>query len=150
MVHLKRLATKIYPSSEYFSGYTICMINPNTPIPDERYYSRNQPITCKVSPKDLAEIEAKALQAGKSRSGFMRESALNATVVPAVTVPAINQQQWEELARVTSNLNQLTLLCHLNKEHPSSDKVISQIAEARNLLHEVRQALIGNEPKGGK
>lgn len=79
----------------------------------------------------------------------MRDSALNATVVPATIVPYINKDQWEQLSRVASNLNQLTYQCHTNTEHPSSDKVVSQIAEVRNILHEVRQTLIGESTKGG-
>jgi uncharacterized protein (DUF1778 family) len=126
------------------------MIAPNTHTPNDRHYSRNHPITCKVSPKDLAEIESKAKQSGKSRSSFMRDSALKSTVVPATTVPSVNKDQWEQLSRVASNLNQLTYQCHTNKEHPSSDKVISQIAEVRNILHEVRQTLIGESIKGGR
>lgn len=150
MVHLKRLAAKIYPSRYTISGYTMCMISSNTHTQNERQLSRIHAITCKVSSKDLAKIESKIRQSGKSRSSFMRESALASTVIPAMPVPKINQEQWGELSRVASNLNQLTYLCHTRKEHPFSDKVISQIAETRKLLHEVRQTLIGESIPGGK
>jgi uncharacterized protein (DUF1778 family) len=124
------------------------MIAPNTPItPNERCLSRILPITCKVSSKDLSAIQAKASVAGKTLSRFMRDSALNSEVTPTQNIPAINEEQWQQLSRVASNLNQLTFLCHTQEKTPLSKEVISDIAATRNLLHEVREALLGNHNK---
>ena len=52
---------------------------------------------------------------------------------PAIP-PAINRRQWQELARVGANLNQLAKRCNQGIE--------LDIDEARQVLAEVREALI--------
>lgn len=119
--------------------------------PNDRPYSRTLPLTCKVSSNDLDKIQAKVKETGKSLSQFLRDSALCAKVVPAQAIPGINEDQWQELSRVASNLNQLTFLCHTQEQTPLSKEVISSLAETGNILHEVRQALLGKpiQVKGG-
>ena len=104
-------------------------------------HSRLITLATKVSSIELAAIEKK-LEAvvGLSMSEFLRKSALSSTVNPAVIIPSINLEQWHDLARLGSNLNQIALQLHTKGVvNPYLSETIEQI---RELLAVVRVALI--------
>lgn len=66
-------------------------------------------IECYFSATEKTLLETRAKQAGLALSSYIREIALGKSIK---VLPTINAERWAELARTTSNLNQL--LHHLN------------------------------------
>ena len=94
----------------------------------------------KVSAKDWAIIADKIKASGLTISEYLRASALSSTVNPPIIIPSINLDNWHDLARLGSNLNQIALQLHAKGVvNPHLTEVIDQI---RSLLAEVRAALI--------
>jgi hypothetical protein len=105
-------------------------------------YSKVITLGTKVSAKDWAIIAAKIKESGLTVSEYLRASALSSTVNPPTLIPQINFDNWHDLARLGSNLNQIALQLHVKGVvNPYLTEVIEQI---RSLLAEVRAALIQN------
>ena len=89
-------------------------------------------VDCYFNLKEQAEIETKALEAGLSKSAFIRKATLGAKIQ---SLPKANLQIWQELAHTTSNLNQIAH--HLNSGsaygiHPDLiDELSSQVQQLR-------------------
>lgn len=111
-------------------------------------FSRRIPITSKFSPADLEAVQPKAKAAGKTLSTYLRDSALDSTVQPRATIPAINAEQWRELSKATANLNQLVHRCHIGQEHPASRQAQVTLDALIQTLAQIRAALLG-ERQGG-
>lgn len=111
--------------------------------PQVRSLSRLITLSTKVSAKDLSTIEDKLKAAGLSLSTYLRESALAAQVNPPVQVAAINIEQWDELGRMGSNINQIAR--QLNTRGVVDPFLLELIEHNRTLLAEVRAALIGGK-----
>lgn len=96
-------------------------------------------IGVRVSLPELAELQAKAAFMGVTPAQWLRQAALVRRLPPA-PVPAVNREQYVELARLSANLNQLAW--HANR----GEAVIVDVDLLRRLGTEVRQlrlALIG-------
>lgn len=92
-----------------------------------------------LNPTELGIIDANAKSAGLSLSAFIRRSALNQKIS---SVPTGNIQHWQELARVSANLNQIAK--HLNEGfHFEID------AEVIHRLRELVEALRLDLMRGG-
>ena len=67
---------------------------------------RGVTIGVRVSPAELDALTAKAQQMGMSPAHWLREAALSRRL-PSPPVPAINREEYADLARLAANLNQL-------------------------------------------
>lgn len=97
---------------------------------------------------NVLTIEDRARTAGVSKSSFLRQAALAAKVQPPLVIPAVNEEQWRELARLAGNCNQMA--AKLNQGAPIDAQALGILDEIRRLLSSVRGKLIGVEvPHGG-
>lgn len=101
---------------------------------------RTRQFHVRLTDDERAAMQARAAVAGYDLSRFVRECGLHGKVSP---VPAICREQWAYLAATTSNLNQLTRLCHKGKIPHNLD---ATILETARLLQEVRSLLITGKP----
>lgn len=67
---------------------------------------RDVTIGVRVSPAELEALTAKAQQMGMTPAHWLRDAALSRRL-PAPPVPAINREEYADLARLAANLNQL-------------------------------------------
>lgn len=111
-------------------------------------FSRRIAITSKFSPADLEAVAPKATAAGKTLSTYLRDSALSSKVQSHTPIPAICQEQWRELSKVTSNLNQLAHRCNVGQEHPASPQAQATLDALTQILAQVRAALLGDNEGG--
>lgn len=72
---------------------------------------RASTIGVRVSGVEHEALRAKAKEMGMTPAQWLREAALSRRL-PAPPVPAINREQYAELARLSANLNQLTRLAN--------------------------------------
>ena len=63
-------------------------------------------IGVRVSAAEYDQLRAKAADMGMTPAQWLREAALSRRL-PKPPVPAVNREQYAELARIGSNLNQL-------------------------------------------
>ena len=105
-------------------------------------------MTSKLSPADLEAVQPKATAAGKTLSTYLRDAALGSTVQASSVIPSICQDQWRELSKAASNLNQLAHRCHTGGDHPGSARAQATLDELSQLLSQVRSALLGGEAGG--
>jgi hypothetical protein len=109
------------------------------PLPD---HERKRPTTVWMSADEVQRVDAKASAAGVSRAEFLRQSALGQRVVAAA--PEANRMAWAQLARTTSNLNQLVY--HLNAGGQTDpDNVRSTVEQLRDEVATLRRELIGGD-----
>lgn len=95
--------------------------------------NRTHTISTRLNDAELQELDAKCAQCHMQRGEFLRTAALHK--LPD-HIPEINREQWVELSRSASNLNQLAY--HLN-----TTEIAPDIAEVRKLLAEFRDYLVG-------
>ena len=94
-------------------------------------------VDCYFNSSERVLLNARATQAGLALSTYIRESALGKSIK---VLPTINAERWAELARTTSNLNQL--LHHLNEgriHEVNSALLVALLEQVQSL----RQELIG-------
>ena len=63
-----------------------------------------KPLEIYLADAERQSIQTKATTAGLPLSGFVRKAALGH---PVATLPQPNAEKWQELARLSANLNQL-------------------------------------------
>lgn len=97
-----------------------------------------KPITLYATPRELVLLKAQAKRSGMTYSGFVIASAVGKRIRP---VPAINQKQWGELARLAGNLNQLAKAA--NSGRVNIDPAL--LRETKAHLRAVRSALVGHD-----
>ena len=105
------------------------------------YYARKRRTTVWLSPDEIEHVDEKAEAAGLSRAEFLRRAALGQRVVAAV--PDANRTAWAELARTTSNLNQLVY--HLNSGNEGDVEVMATLDDLRAEVAALRRELIGGD-----
>ena len=99
-------------------------------------------IGVRVSPPELAALQAKAVHMGMAPAQWLRHAALDRRLPPA-PVPAVNREQYAELARLSANLNQLA-------RHANHGEVVSvDVDLLRCLSTEVRQLRLALISAGG-
>ena len=94
----------------------------------------------RVSPAEFDVLEEKAKSMGMYPAQYLREAALTRRL-PSPPVPAINIEQYAELARLAANLNQLAKHANAGRMVSVNDELLrSTTAEVQRL----RQALLGS------
>ncbi len=102
---------------------------------------RASTIGVRVSAEEYAALRAKAEQMGMTPAQWLREAALTRRL-PSPPVPAINCEQYAELARLSANLNQLVRLANSGQPVTVANGLLERLSvEVRYL----RLALIGAE-----
>ena len=100
---------------------------------------RASTIGVRVSADEYAALRAKAEQMGMAPAQWLREAALSRRL-PSPPVPAINREQYAELARLSANLNQLAKLANSGQPVAVADALLQRLAGEVGRL---RLALIG-------
>lgn len=105
---------------------------------------RTSTIGVRVSADEYAALRAKAEQMGMTPAQWLRAAALSRRL-PAPPVPAINREQYAELARLAANLNQLARLANSGQPVTVADELLQALAGEVSRL---RLALIGAGERG--
>lgn len=96
-----------------------------------------------MSVGEYVSLRAKAEQIGMTPAQWLREAALSRRL-PSPPAPAVNREQYVELARLSANLNQLTRLANSGESVVVFDGLLHWLAEEVSAL---RLALLGMEDK---
>ncbi len=108
---------------------------------------RDAVIGVRVNAGERALLADRAAAAGWDVGTYLREAGLRRRVVGVA--PAVNVAAWRELARTTSNLNQLT--AHLNAVHRPDPTDTGRLGETLTALAEevrvLRLVLLGVTPE---
>ncbi len=100
---------------------------------------RARTIGVRVNPSESALLDSKAADMGITAGDFLRQAGLTRRL-PSPPVPAVNRQEYADLAKLASNLNQLAHQANSGAPVAVSDALLHQVAgEVRRL----RQALLG-------
>jgi hypothetical protein len=104
------------------------------PKPKPKSKLRQHPITCRVTDSELEHIDT--LRCEKmTRGEFIRTAALKRKMPKKIE--AINIKQWNELAKLANNINQLARVANANKQVKYNDffnKLYKQIQKTRKEL----------------
>jgi len=101
---------------------------------------KNLTIGVRVSPAEFETLEDKAKKMGMFPAQWLREAALTRRL-PSPPVPAVNVEQYAELARLAANLNQLAKHANAGRMVTVNDDLLrSMTAEVQRL----RQSLLGS------
>jgi hypothetical protein len=96
-------------------------------------------IGVRVSPDEFSALRTKAAQMSMTPAQWLREAALTRRL-PSPPVPAINREQYAELARLAANLNQLSRKANEGQAVTISDALLKLMIEETKRL---RLALLG-------
>lgn len=98
---------------------------------------RKHPITCRLTDAELSLANQRrgALTCGE----WMRRGAL-ASIPP--TIPALNREAWIELARLSSNLNQIA------KRLNQTGKM--EVSKVKEEVEALRRAILNVQLEGGE
>ena len=94
-------------------------------------------INVRLNDDELNTIDRYRKETNLSRSTYMREAAIGN---PPRVIPSINRDQWIELSRLASNINQLAYEAHLGRFHSETEGVIK---DTQQILRDVRNLLVG-------
>jgi hypothetical protein len=100
---------------------------------------RAETIGVRVTPAEHAALRAKAEALGTTPAQWLRQAALTRQLPPP-PVPAINREEYAELARLSANLNQLARLANSGQPVVVADALLERLVCEVNRL---RQALLG-------
>jgi len=95
-------------------------------------------VNARLTADELSTLNQKAALLGIPPAQFLRDAALKRRLPPP-PVPAINRQQYAELARLSANLNQLAHAANRGQPVTVSDALLRQVAEE---VAQLRLALI--------
>lgn len=96
-------------------------------------------IGVRVSPAELLLLRNKAEQMSMTPAQWLREAALTRRL-PSPPVPAINREQYAELARLAANLNQLA---HAANEGRAVTVTVTDLQALSAEVARLRLALLG-------
>jgi hypothetical protein len=102
---------------------------------------RVETIGVRVSMDEYATLRVKAEQMGMTPAQWLREAALTRRL-PSPPVPAINREEYAELARLAGNLNQLTRLANSGEPITVTDSLLGELGDE---VRRLRLGLIGAE-----
>jgi hypothetical protein len=103
------------------------------PKPKSKSELRQHAITCRVTDAELEHIEKS--KGGMTKGEFIRTAALKKQMPRPVS--EINIKQWNELAKLANNINQLARVANANKQVKYNDffnKLYKQIQKTRKEL----------------
>ena len=110
--------------------------------------THNIAVTVKLNSIEKATLGEPAKAAGVGLSAMMRELSLSGKVLPRPQINPIAIQQWQELLRVASNLNQAIALMNKGAVSGSAGRLEGVIQETLCELRAVHQNLIGLKSYG--
>ena len=96
-------------------------------------------IGVRVTADEYAALKTKAGQMSMTPAQWLRQAALSRRL-PSPPVPAINREQYVELARLSANLNQLTRAANEGRAVTVNDNLMKRLSAEVNRL---RLALLG-------
>jgi hypothetical protein len=105
---------------------------------------RGATIGVRVSSSEHAALLERAARMHMSAAQWLRAAALT-RALPPPPVAAINREQYVELARLASNLNQLTHLANEGSRVTVSDHLLLRLIDETRRL---RRALLGVQEAG--
>jgi len=105
---------------------------------------REVTIGVRVSPSEFEALKVKADAMCVTSAHWLRQAALSRRL-PAPPVPAINREEYANLARLSANLNQLARAANEGRNVVISDSLIESL---RTEVNQLRLALLGM--KGGE
>jgi hypothetical protein len=117
------------------------------PAPLNAADKRGNTVSVRLNDAELARLDSQRAAVQMQRGEYLRAAALHR--LPP-TIPAVNREQWAELARTASNLNQIAR--HLNEGQRGDGECIgkalglelsAQLAICLRVLMLVRCDLIG-------
>lgn len=94
-------------------------------------------INVRLNNDELETIDRYRKETNLSRSTYVRETAIGN---PPRVIPSINREQWIELSRLASNLNQVAYEAHLGRFHSETEGIIK---DTQRILRDVRNLLVG-------
>lgn len=100
---------------------------------------RDVTIGVRVSRSEFDALKLKAEAMGVTPAQWLREAALSRRL-PAPPVPAINREEYADLARLSANLNQLTRAGNEGRNVVISDSLVESL---RAEVNQLRLALLG-------
>ena len=102
---------------------------------------RASTIGVRVSAAEYEALRTKAAEMGMSPAQWLREAALTRRL-PTPPVPAINREQYVELARIGANLNQLAHAANIGVNVAVDSHLLHR---AFREIQALRRALLGVE-----
>jgi hypothetical protein len=94
---------------------------------------RDVTIGVRVAPAEYVALKDKAEQMSMTPAQWLREAALTRRL-PSPPVPAINREQYAELARLAANLNQLARAANEGRAVTVNDGLMERLtAEVKRL-----------------
>ncbi len=111
------------------------------PAPLDAAVKRVHMVSSRLSAAELAMLDERRAAFRMRRGEYLRAAALQRDLPP--TIPAINREQWAELARLAANLNQIARALNMGDRPHDCAGLHDQIAECLRVLAMVRGALIG-------
>lgn len=106
------------------------------PVPSPADELRTHHVSTRLSPAELAKLDDLRARVQMQRGEFLRAAALHQ--LPP-TLPALNVQAWQALARASANLNQLSRRVNAGAVVP--------LADVAHAVEDFRAALIGASEK---
>jgi len=114
------------------------------PLPRPAEEQRKTRVSVYLTDKETAQLQERSAAASENISSYLRSAGLGRL---PVQVPAINQQAYQDLARVKSNLNQiahgLNILIHEN-----GLPILVDISDIQSELADFRKKLLGLAHEG--
>ena len=100
---------------------------------------RAETIGVRVTPAEYAALRTKAEKLGLMPAQWLRQAALSRRLPPP-PVPAINRDEYAELARLSGNLNQLARLANSGQPVSVADGLLQRLMVE---VSQLRRALLG-------
>ena len=100
---------------------------------------RRSTIGVRVSAAEYAALRTRAAEMNLTPAQFLREAALTRRL-PSPPVPAVNREQYANLARMANNLNQLTRRANAGQNVILTDPFVKLL---RTEINRLRQDLLG-------
>lgn len=98
-----------------------------------------RPLEIYLTAAERQILAQKSHQAGLALSPFVRQAALGQKIA---TVPQANTEKWQQLARLSANLNQLTKLANQGQTVVVDPALLHEVSEA---VRQLRLDLLGVE-----
>jgi hypothetical protein len=96
-----------------------------------------KPVELYLAENEREAIEAKAREAGLALSSFVRKAALGQKVA---TLPQPNAVKWEQLARLSANVNQIARAANAGTVVSVDGDLLKEVA---TLVRHLRLDLVG-------
>lgn len=121
-----------------------CRRRRHGPLPRPAEEVRKTRVSVYLTDKETEQLQEKAGAASENISSYLRSAGLTRL---AVQVPAINQQAYQDLARVKSNLNQIAHALNI-LIHEAALPILADISDIQSELAEFRKKLLGLAHEG--